>query len=59
MSWVAAAVVASSYISGSMAQKGAETQAGAMSQSAAYQKHMFDIQTLGRQDPRQGPGQRA
>jgi hypothetical protein len=44
MSWVAAAVVASSYISGSMAQKGAETQAGAMSQSAAYQKHMFDIQ---------------
>jgi hypothetical protein len=44
MSWVAAAVVASSYISGSMAQKGAETQAGAMRDSAAYQKQMFDIQ---------------
>jgi hypothetical protein len=44
MSWVAAAIIGSSYISGSMAQKGAETQAGAMSQSAAYQKHMFDVQ---------------
>lgn len=44
MSWVAAAVVAGSYISGSMAQKGAETQAGAMRDSAAYQKQMFDIQ---------------
>jgi len=44
MSWVAAAVVGGSIISGSMAQKGAQTQADAMSQSAAYQKYMFDIQ---------------
>jgi hypothetical protein len=44
MSWVAAAIVGGSLISGRMAQKGAQTQADAMSQSAAYQKHMFDIQ---------------
>jgi hypothetical protein len=44
MSWVAAAIVGGSYISGRMAQKGAQTQADAMSQSAAYQKYMFDIQ---------------
>jgi hypothetical protein len=44
MSWVAAAVIGGSIISGRMAQKGAQTQADAMSQSAAYQKHMFDIQ---------------
>jgi len=45
MSWIAvSAVVGGSIISGRMAQKGAQTQADAMSQSAAYQKHMFDIQ---------------
>jgi hypothetical protein len=44
MSWVAVAIVGGSIISGKMAQKGAQTQADAMSQSAAYQKHMFDIQ---------------
>ena len=44
MSWVAAAVVAGSYISGSMAQQGAETQADAYGRSAALQKQMFDVQ---------------
>lgn len=44
MSWVAAAIVGGSYISGRMAQKGAQTQADAMRESAAYQKQMFDIQ---------------
>ncbi len=44
MSWVAAAVIGGSYISGSMAQQGAQTQADAMRESAAYQKQMFDIQ---------------
>jgi len=44
MSWVAAAIVGGSYISGSMAQKGAKTQADAMRESAAIQKQMFDIQ---------------
>ena len=44
MSWVAAAIVGGSYISGRMAQKGAQTQADAMRDSAAYQKQMFDIQ---------------
>jgi hypothetical protein len=44
MSWVAAAIVGGSYISGSMAQKGAQTQADAMRESAQYQRQMFDIQ---------------
>jgi hypothetical protein len=44
MSWVAAAIVGGSYISGRMAQKGAQTQADAMRESAAIQKQMFDIQ---------------
>jgi hypothetical protein len=44
MTWVASAVVGGSYISGRMAQKGAQTQADAMRESAAYQKEMFDIQ---------------
>jgi hypothetical protein len=44
MSWVAAAIVGGSLISGSMAQKGAQTQADAMRESGAYQKQMFDIQ---------------
>jgi len=44
MSWVAAAVIGGSVISGSMAQKGAQTQANAMRESAALQKQMFDIQ---------------
>jgi hypothetical protein len=44
MSWVGTAVVGGSIISGRMAQKGAQTQADAMRESAAYQKQMFDIQ---------------
>jgi len=44
MSWVAAAIVGGSYISGRMAQKGAQTQADAMRESAAIQKQIFDIQ---------------
>jgi len=45
MSWIAvSAVVGGSLISGRMAQKGAQTQADAMRESAAYQKQMFDIQ---------------
>jgi len=44
MSWVAAAVVGGAIISGSMAQKGAKTQADAMRQSAELQKQMFDVQ---------------
>lgn len=44
MTWVAAAVVGGSIISGSMAQKGAQTQADAMRESAAMQKQMFDVQ---------------
>jgi hypothetical protein len=44
MPWIAAAVLGGSVISGSMAQKGAQTQADAARQSAELQKQMFDIQ---------------
>lgn len=45
MPWMtAAAIVGSSLISGSMAQKGAQTQADAANRSANLQKQMFDIQ---------------
>jgi hypothetical protein len=44
MTWVAAAVVGGSIISGSMAQKGAQTQADAMRYSADVQRQMFDVQ---------------
>ena len=44
MSWVGAAIVGSSLISGYMGQKGAKTQADAMNRSADVQRQMFDIQ---------------
>jgi hypothetical protein len=48
MSWVAVAIVGGSlaggYLSGKGAQQGAETQAGAMRESARLQKEMFDVQ---------------
>lgn len=44
MTWVATAVVGGSVISGSMAQKGAQTQADAMKYSADVQRQMFDVQ---------------
>jgi len=44
MTWVATAVVGGSVISGSMAQKGAQTQADAMRYSADVQRQMFDVQ---------------
>lgn len=53
MSWVAVAIVGGSIISGRMAQKGAQTQADALSQSAAYQKHMFDVQNKQQQPYRE------
>jgi len=48
MSWVAVAIVGSNlvggYMAGKGAQQGAETQAGAMRESARLQKEMFDVQ---------------
>jgi hypothetical protein len=44
MTWVATAVVGGSVISGTMAQKGAQTQADAMRYSADVQRQMFDVQ---------------
>lgn len=44
MSWVAAAVVASSYISSSAAKSAADTQAAAAERQAQVQKEIFDIQ---------------
>ena len=44
MTWAAVAVIGGSVISGSMAQKGAQTQADAMKYSADVQRQMFDVQ---------------
>ena len=48
MSWIAAAIVGSNliggYMSGRSAERGAQTQAGAMRESAQLQKEMFDVQ---------------
>ena len=44
MSWVAAAIIGGSVVSGYMGQKGAQTQADAMRESARVQKEMFDVQ---------------
>lgn len=44
MSWVAAAIVGSSLVSGYMGQQGAKTQADAARESARLQKEMFDVQ---------------
>jgi hypothetical protein len=44
MAWIAGAIVGSSLIGASSANKAAQTQADAAAQSAAMQKQMFDIQ---------------